>query len=44
MIEGSVKKKKRKLPVILQMTFYSGGAAVSNALSIAKEVFQNHVK
>lgn len=32
--------KEQIVEVILQMTFYAGGAAVSNALSHAKEVFQ----
>lgn len=36
--------KEQIVEVILQMTFYAGGAAVSNALSTAKEVFQNHVQ
>ena len=36
--------KEQIVEVILQMTFYAGGAAVSNALSHAKEVFNNHVK
>lgn len=34
--------KAQIVEVILQMTFYAGGAAVSNALSHAKEVFQNY--
>ena len=34
--------KQQIVEVILQMTFYAGGAAVSNALSHAKEVFQSH--
>ena len=34
--------KKQIVEVILQMIFYAGGAAVSNALSHAKEVFENH--
>src|ERR1700749_545725 len=34
--------KEQIVEVILQMTFYAGGAAVSNALSHAKEVFQDH--
>jgi 4-carboxymuconolactone decarboxylase len=34
--------KQQIIEVILQMTFYAGGAAVSNALSHAKEVFQSH--
>lgn len=34
--------KEQIIEVILQMTFYAGGAAVSNALGYAKEVFQNH--
>lgn len=34
--------KQQIVEVILQMTFYAGGAAVSNALGHAKEVFQNH--
>lgn len=32
--------KQQVVEVILQMTFYAGGAAVSNALAHAKEVFQ----
>jgi len=31
--------KEQIVEVILQMTFYAGGAAVSNALNVAKEVF-----
>ena len=31
--------KKQIVEVILQMTFYAGGAATSNALRVAKEVF-----
>lgn len=31
--------KEQIVEVIVQMTFYAGGAAVSNALSIAKEIF-----
>jgi len=34
--------KQKIVEVILQMTFYAGGAAVSNALAHAKEVFNNH--
>ena len=34
--------KTQIVEVILQMTFYAGGAAVSNALGYAKEVFQQH--
>lgn len=34
--------KEQIVEVILQMTFYAGGAAVSNALAYAKEVFQQH--
>lgn len=34
--------KQQIVEVILQMTFYAGGAAVSNALAHAKEVFGNH--
>jgi len=34
--------KQQIVEVILQMTFYAGGAAVSNALAHAKEVFNNH--
>lgn len=34
--------KQQVVEVILQMTFYAGGAAVSNALAHAKEVFQQH--
>ena len=34
--------KEKIVEVILQMTFYAGGAAVSNALSHAREVFQAH--
>ncbi|WP_214071965.1 carboxymuconolactone decarboxylase family protein [Mucilaginibacter sp. dw_454] len=34
--------KTQIVEVILQMTFYAGGAAVSNALAHAKEVFENH--
>lgn len=34
--------KQQIVEVILQMTFYAGGAAVSNALGYAKEVFENH--
>jgi len=33
--------KEAIVEVILQMTFYAGGAAVSNALGHAKEVFQS---
>jgi 4-carboxymuconolactone decarboxylase len=36
--------KEQIVEVILQMIFYAGGAAVSNALSHAKEVFNNHVQ
>ena len=36
--------KEQIVEVILQMTFYAGGAAVSNALSHAKEVFNNHIQ
>lgn len=36
--------KEQIVEVILQMTFYAGGAAVSNALSTAKEVFNNHAQ
>jgi 4-carboxymuconolactone decarboxylase len=32
--------KEQIIEVILQMTFYAGGAAVSNALGYAKEIFQ----
>ncbi len=32
--------QKQVVEVILQMLFYAGGAATSNALSIAKEVFK----
>nr|WP_294947437.1 carboxymuconolactone decarboxylase family protein [uncultured Mucilaginibacter sp.] len=35
--------KEQIIEVILQMIFYAGGAAVSNALGHAKEVFQHHV-
>jgi 4-carboxymuconolactone decarboxylase len=35
--------KEQIIEVILQMTFYAGGAAVSNALGYAKEVFQQQV-
>ncbi len=34
--------REQIVEVILQMMFYAGGAAVSNALSVAKEVFQQH--
>jgi 4-carboxymuconolactone decarboxylase len=34
--------KAQIVEVILQMTFYAGGAAVSNALGHAKEVFQQY--
>lgn len=34
--------KEQIVEVILQLLFYSGGAAVSNALAHAKEVFQQH--
>ena len=34
--------KQQIVEVILQMTFYAGGAAVSNALAYAKEVFEQH--
>ena len=34
--------KQQVVEVILQMTFYAGGAAVSNALAYAKEIFQQH--
>lgn len=34
--------KQQIVEVILQMTFYAGGAAVSNALAHAKEVFDSH--
>ena len=34
--------RQQIIEVILQMTFYAGGAAVSNALAHAKEVFKNH--
>jgi 4-carboxymuconolactone decarboxylase len=34
--------KQQIIEVILQMTFYAGGAAVSNALGHAKEIFQSH--
>ena len=34
--------KEQIVETILQMTFYAGGAAVSNALSIAKEVLNEH--
>ena len=34
--------KQQIVEVILQMSFYAGGAAVSNALAHAKEVFNNH--
>jgi len=34
--------KQQIVEVILQMTFYAGGAAVSNALAYAKEIFQQH--
>ena len=34
--------KQQIVEVILQMTFYAGGAAVSNALAHAKEVFASH--
>jgi len=34
--------KQQIVEVILQMTFYAGGAAVSNALTCAKEVFKQH--
>jgi 4-carboxymuconolactone decarboxylase len=34
--------REQIVEVILQMTFYAGGAATSNALRIAKEVFQPH--
>jgi len=32
--------KQQIVEVILQMLFYAGGAATSNALSVAKEVFE----
>lgn len=34
--------KQQVVEVILQMLFYAGGAATSNALSIAKEVFKDY--
>ncbi|MDN3580817.1 carboxymuconolactone decarboxylase family protein [Mucilaginibacter flavus] len=34
--------KQQIVEVILQMTFYAVGAAVSNSLAHAKEVFENH--
>ena len=42
-IEAALKlggTKEQIVEVILQMTFYAGGAATSNALSVAKEIFQ----
>ncbi|MBS1661656.1 MAG: carboxymuconolactone decarboxylase family protein [Bacteroidetes bacterium] len=36
--------KQQVVEVILQMTFYAGGAAVSNALAYTKEVFQTHAQ
>jgi 4-carboxymuconolactone decarboxylase len=44
-IDAAIKlggSKEQIVEVILQMMFYAGGAAVSNALSHAKEVFQEH--
>ena len=44
-IDAAVKlggSKETIVEVILQMMFYAGGAAVSNALSHAKQVFQEH--
>jgi len=44
-IDAAIKlgaSKQQIVEVILQMLFYAGGAAVSNALSHAKEVFQEH--
>ena len=35
--------KEQIVEVILQMLFYAGGAATSNALSVAKEVFETRV-
>jgi 4-carboxymuconolactone decarboxylase len=35
--------KKQIVEVILQMMFYAGGAAVSNALGVADEVFKAHL-
>jgi 4-carboxymuconolactone decarboxylase len=34
--------KEQIVEVILQMTFYAGGAVTSNALRTAKEVFGNN--
>jgi 4-carboxymuconolactone decarboxylase len=34
--------KEQIVEVILQMIFYAGGVAVSNALAVAKEVFEQH--
>ena len=36
--------KEQIIEVILQMVFYAGGAATSNALGYAKEVFEQHGK
>lgn len=36
--------KEQIVEVILQMVFYAGGAATSNALAYAKEVFEQHGK
>lgn len=44
-IDSAIKiggKKEEIIEVILQMLFYAGGAATSNALAIAKEVFQEN--
>lgn len=44
-IDASLKlgsTKGQVVEVILQMVFYAGGAATSNALAIAKEVFLNY--
>jgi 4-carboxymuconolactone decarboxylase len=44
-IDAAIKlggSKEQIVEVILQMMFYAGGASVSNALSHAKEVFQEH--
>ncbi len=44
-IDAAIKlggSKETIVEVILQTMFYAGGAAVSNALSHAKEVFQEH--
>ena len=45
-IESALKlggTKEQIVEVILQMTFYAGGAAVSNALRTADEVFRDYI-